>query len=114
MKKIAFTLTLAALLTVGAGIAGARPAQHAATQVTVVMHDPGCHWFAVGGTFRRVLSVHGPVRLSNLDEASLMIMGPHGMKVARVGKQVTLTRGRYRITMVGQAPDDNHLRLTVR
>ncbi|MDX6552617.1 MAG: hypothetical protein QOH74_1105, partial [Gaiellales bacterium] len=30
-----------------------------------------------------------------------------------VAKKITLTRGSYRITMVGQHPDDNTLKLVV-
>jgi hypothetical protein len=38
------------------------------------------------------------------------------MKVRRVhvGSSIVLTRGHYMVTMVKQASDDNHLRLTVR
>ena len=35
------------------------------------MHDPGCHWFAANGKFLRTLSVAGPVKLANFDEAAL-------------------------------------------
>jgi hypothetical protein len=31
-----------------------------------------------------------------------------------VGKTLLLGKGTYAITMVGQAPDDNHLKLVVR
>jgi len=86
---------------------------HAAKTVTVVMHDPGCHWFAVGKAFKTSLSVKGPVSLRNVDEATLKVVGPHGTKLDRVGQQLHLGRGVYHITMVGQAPDDNHLTLKV-
>ena len=58
---------------------------HAAKTVTVVMHDPGCHWFAVGKAFKTSLSVKGPVSLRNVDEATLKVVGPHGTKLDRVG-----------------------------
>ena len=35
------------------------------------------------------------------------------MKLDAVGKKITLARGTYKITMVGQASDDNHLKLVV-
>ena len=115
MKKIALTLTLAALLTVGAGLAGARPAaKHTATPVSVVMHDPGCHWFFVRGKFLKTLTVNGPAKLTNFDEASLIVKGSRGTRLARIAKPVLLQPGVYRITMVKQASDDNHLKLIVR
>jgi hypothetical protein len=89
----------------------ARPA--AAKTVTIAMHDPGCHWFQVGSSFRKSLVVNGPVSLLNVDEAALKVAGPSGMKLDPVGKRLSLTHGTYRITMVGQAPDDNHLKLVV-
>jgi hypothetical protein len=81
--------------------------------VRIVMHDPGCHSFAVGGKFLTKLSVKGPVSLANYDEAALKVVGPAGMKLDAIGKKITLARGTYKITMVGQAPDDNHLKLVV-
>jgi len=36
-----------------------------------------------------------------------------GTKLDGVGKELVLARGVYHITMVGQAPDDNHLKLVV-
>ena len=75
--------------------------------------DPGCHWFSVGGAYKTTLSVKGPIKLRNLDEAALKVAGPAGTKLDGVGKQIALGRGVYHITMVGQAPDDNHLKLVV-
>jgi len=98
----------------------AAPASAAPTTVTVAMRDPGCHWFYVGGgsshrKFATTLVRQGPVTLVNLDEASLKIKGPGGTRIEHVGARLTLkTAGVYRITMVGQAPDDNHLKLTLR
>ena len=67
------------------------------------MHDPGCHWFSVGGKFTTKLSVKGPIALANFDEAALKVAGPTGTRRDAVGRHITLTRGSYRITMVGQA-----------
>lgn len=103
-----------ALLTVVAALVFAASASAAPKTVTVAMKDPGCHWFLVAGKYKTSLAVHGTVRLLNTDEAALRIMGTGGMKLDRVGKTVALKRGVYHITMVGQAPDDNHLLLTVR
>lgn len=84
-----------------------------ATKVTIVMHDPGCHWFKVGNALKTSLSVKGPVALFNLDEAALIVKGPQGTKLEAVGKTITLAKGVYRITMVKQHSDDNHLLLRV-
>jgi hypothetical protein len=47
--------------------------------------------------------------------AALRIKGPGGTKTDRVlGKLKLQARGTYRITMVHQAPDDNHLVLRVK
>jgi len=42
------------------------------------MHDPGCHWFAAGSALKTTLSVKGPVKLRNLDEAALKVAGAKG------------------------------------
>jgi len=108
-----FILIGIAALTLAASAAAAP------TRVVVAMHDPGCHWFYNGGgpdqrTFTKTLVRRGPVTLVNLDEASLKIVGPGGTKIERVGAKLTLkTKGVYKITMVAQAPDDNHLKLTI-
>jgi hypothetical protein len=109
MKKL--IAILAAVLA--AALAGSGSAATATKTVTVAMHDPGCHWFLVGGAYKQRLSVEGPVSLLNFDEAALRIVGPSGVKLEPVGKKLTLTHGVYRITMVKQASDDNHLVLTV-
>jgi hypothetical protein len=108
MKKILLSAAAAALVAVAP--AGAT----APTRVTVVMRDPGCHWFSVGGSFKTKLAVTGPVKLLNLDEAALRIAGPGGVRHDAIGKTVALGKGTYAITMVGQASDDNHLKLIVR
>ena len=96
------------------------PAGAAPTTVIIAMKDPGCHWFYTGGgpnhrKYVRTLVRSGPVTLLNLDEAALLVKGPGGTKTEPVGAKLTLkAKGVYRITMVKQAPDDNHLKLTVK
>ena len=90
------------------------PAQTApASAVKVVMRDPGCHWFAVGESFKTKLAVSGTAKLSNFDEAALRIKGAGSVKHVNVGRTAALGRGAYTITMVGQKADDNTLHLTV-
>jgi hypothetical protein len=114
MKKIV-VLLVAVVSVAGAAAAGAiaHPQAMQAKTVTVVMHDPGCHWFSVGGKLQTKLTVSGPVKLFNVDEAALKVAGPNGVKVEKVGQPLLLGKGVYKITMVGQASDDNHLKLTV-
>lgn len=115
MKKIAVLYLSVALLAVGAGQALAHPTHAAPTKVTVAMHDPGCHWFSVNGAFKTKLAVRGPAKLLNVDEAALRVVGASGVaRRVAVGKALLLGRGSYTITMVGQAADDNHLKLVVR
>jgi hypothetical protein len=89
-------------------------------QLMVAMHDPGCHWFYNGGgpnnrTYTKTAVRTGPVILRNLDEAALIVKGPGGTKIDKVGALLTLkAKGIYRITMVKQASDDNHLKLTIK
>jgi hypothetical protein len=81
---------------------------------------PGCHWFYMGGgpnnrKFVKTVTRTGPVRLVNLDEVALIIKGPGGTRHEKVGATLTLrAKGIYKITMVKQAPDDNHLKLTIK
>ena len=89
--------------------AAAAPAQ----TVTVAMHDPGCHWLQAGTTLQKRLSVTGPVRLVNSDEAAIKVAGSSRSVTDAVGQAVALAPGSYTITMVGQAPDDNTLHLAV-
>jgi hypothetical protein len=114
MKRIAVLYLAVALLAVGAGQALARPS-HAptATKVTVVMHDPGCHWFSVNGAFTTKLAVRGPAKVLNVDEAALKIVAAGATRRVGIGKTMLLGPGTYAITMVGQASDDNHLKLVV-
>jgi hypothetical protein len=84
-----------------------------ANNLNVVMKDPGCHWFQTDKGLKTVTSVKGPLNLTNMDEAALKIVGPSGTVIDHVGHSVRLGTGKYAITMVGQASDDNHLKLTV-
>jgi hypothetical protein len=111
---------LAAVAYVGNGAGGgtsqpsaAAVAAPATRTVTVAMHDPGCHWLQIGRSYKKSLAVSGPVNLRNTDEAALKVAGSSGVQSDQVGQQVYLAPGSYRITMVGQAPDDNTLHLTV-
>jgi hypothetical protein len=117
MRKLLITLAAvsAGLLLVTAGQARSTAGHAVAVKtVTVAMHDPGCHWFSVGAAYKKTMSVKGPVALLNLDEAALKIVGRTGVKHIAVGKKIVLTLGWYRITMVGQAADDNTLTLLVK
>jgi hypothetical protein len=100
-----------------AGPAAAKPALHAtkAKTVKIVMHDPGCHWFADGGKYYTGLSVSGKTTFRNVDEAALIFKGAAASTKLPVGRSLTIAKpGIYHITMVGQAPDDNHLLLVVK
>ena len=55
----------------------------------------------------------GRCKVANYDEAALKVAGAGAVKKIPVGKKILLGRGHYVITMVGQASDDNHLKLTV-
>jgi hypothetical protein len=102
-----------------AAVVLAAPAAAAKPPVVVAMHDPGCHWFYTGGGpnqrhYVTSMTRSGPVKRLNLPEATRIVKGPGGTKLDRVGKTLALTaKGTYRITMVKQAPDDNHLTLKV-
>ena len=114
MKKTATTLlaaaaAAAALLAVGAGSAAA------AGTVPIIMKDPGCHWFLVGGKSLAKLSVSGATSFRNLDEAALIFKGKSFNKRVAIGKTLAIAApGTYHITMVGQHPDDNNLLLVVK
>jgi len=117
MKISMLALAVAATLSagaIGAGQALATTAhQRAPKTLNIVMRDPGCHWFRVGGKFTKTATVKGRVRLVDLDEAALKVASRHAMRHIPVGKSIVVGRGNYVIMMVGQAPDDNYLRLTV-
>ena len=102
------------LLTGLVALAIAGPAS-ASSVVPVVMKDPGCHWFKVNGKYSVRYVGSGAVTIRNFDEAALKFVGPGGTRIEKVGASLTLkTKGVYHITMVGQAPDDNHLTLVVK
>jgi hypothetical protein len=98
-----------------AALAFAAPAGAGATKLVVVMKDPGCHWSQVGGKYKTSVTRRGPVTLVNFDEGNLKVSGPGGTRLDRVGAKLTLrAKGVYRIVMVHQATDDNHLKLTIK
>ena len=119
MRK--FILISVTVLAFAASVVATSAASGAASKapLIVAMKDPGCHWFYVGGgpnhrQYTKSLTRSGPVTLLNLDEAALVVKGPGGTKIEKVGMKLTLTaKGTYHITMVKQAPDDNHLTLKV-
>jgi hypothetical protein len=118
MKISLISLAVAATISAGAFGAGQALATttHHATPKTlkIVMRDPGCHWFMRGGKYTTTAAVKGRVRLLDLDEAALKVVSRHGARRIPMGKSIVVGRGHYVIMMVGQAVDDNYLRLTVR
>jgi hypothetical protein len=125
MRKLIFTaiagltlLTASFMLAATAAAGSAAAAK--ASKLIVAMRDPGCHWFYTGGgpshrKYTKTVARQGPVKLVNLDEAPLIVKGPGGTKHDKVGATLTLkAKGVYKITMVKQAPDDNHLKLTIK
>jgi hypothetical protein len=65
--------------------------------------------------YTQTVTKSGPVTLVNLDEKALVIKGPGGTQIDKVGAKLTLkANGVYTITMVKQALDDNHLKLTIK
>ena len=113
MKILA--LSVFAALAFGGGQALAARSQHHAAPRTlkVVMHDPGCHWFLIHGKYARTATVAGPIRLEDLDEGALKVASRAGLRIVQVGKSIVLQRGDYVVMMVGQAIDDNYLKLTI-
>ena len=106
---------LAAAWAFAASPAASAPAAATKRAVPIVMAEPGCHWFSVAGKLKTRLTVHGKTTFRNLDEAALIFKGKNFTKRLAVGKSLTISkRGVYHITMVHQAPDDNHLRLVVK
>jgi hypothetical protein len=69
----------------------------------------------VNGKLRTTDTVRASrVRLVNLDEDALKVASRHGVRHVAVGKSLVVGHGHYVIMMVGQAADDNYLKLTVR
>ena len=99
----------------GAGRAPAATSHQAAPKtLNIYMRDPGCHWFKIGGKYTTKATVNGRVRLVDLDEAALKVVSRHSVRHIPMGKSLIVGRGQYVIMMVGQAADDNYLKLTVR
>jgi hypothetical protein len=116
------SISLAVLATIAIGAFGVQQALATTTHraaapktLNIVMHDPGCHWFKIGGKLTRTATVKGArVRLVDLDEAALKVASRHGLRRIPVGRSIVVGRGNYVIMMVGQAVDDNYLSLHVR
>ncbi len=104
------------ILTGLAGLAALILALPAAASpvLQIVMKDPGCHWFKVGAKLTTRYVAHGTISIQNFDEAALKFVSPKGTVLLKVGKTMRFTKGTYRITMVGQAKDDNVLKLIVK
>ena len=117
---IAGLMLLTASLMLAATAAAGPTTTAKASKLIVAMRDPGCHWFYNGGgpnhrKYSMTAVRTGPVKLVNLDEATLIIKGPGGTRHDKVGAALTLkAKGVYKITMVKQAADDNHLKLTIK
>lgn len=117
----AFVLISLVLLGLAASASAAQATSTGAASAPLIiaMKDPGCHWFYVGGgpnhrRYAKSVTRTGPVTLLNLDEAAMIIKGPGGTKIEKVGTKLTLrVKGVYRLTMVKQEPDDNTLVLKI-
>jgi hypothetical protein len=114
MKTVLTVSVLAALAFGGGQALAAANGHHAVKTLTVVMHDPGCHWFMVHGKVAKTASVTGPIRLRDLDENTLEVVSRTKASFVRIGKSIVLSPGHYVVMMVDQAVDDNYLTLTVR
>jgi hypothetical protein len=118
--KISISLAVLATLVTGAlsvqqALATTTHRAAAPKTLKIYMHDPGCHWFRLRGKFTKTATVKADrVRLVDLDEAALKVASRHALRHIPVGKSIVVGRGNYVIMMVGQAPDDNYLKLTVR
>jgi hypothetical protein len=119
MRKVIFIAIAVLAFAASAVATGAASATANKTPLIVSMHDPGCHWFYTGSgadhrKYAKSVVRSGPVTLLNLDEAALIVKGPGGSKIEKVGAKLTLkAKGTYHITMVKQAADDNHLTLKI-
>ena len=114
---IYFLGVVAAAALAGSAASASASAIHAikSKTVTIAMHDPGCHWFTDGGKDYRAVSVERGTTFTNADEAALIFKGKGFTKRVAVGKTLEISQaGTYHVTMVEQAPDDNHLLLIVR
>ena len=116
--KIVATAAALAMLTVSWGAGAALSAGSAPVRakhiVPIVMKDPGCHWFSVGGKLKAKLTVQGATAFVNQDEATLIFKAEGVRQKVAVGKSITITKpGAYKIRMVKQPSDDNTLKLVV-
>jgi hypothetical protein len=117
LSTVAAAVTLALTFGVAIGSSAAPASAAAAKQrvVSIVMADPGCHWFSVAGKNKARLAVNGPTAFKNLDEAALVFTGKNYLRHVAVGKSLAIAKpGVYHIKMVGQHPDDNNLVLVVK
>ena len=115
MKKILLISAVGMAAIATSQAIAARPYHAQAPKTLVVaMRDPGCPWFLVHGKYTKSASATGSVRLVNRDEAALKVASSHRTQRIPVGKSLVVKHGRYVVTMVHQASDDNHLKLTVR
>lgn len=118
MRKF-ILVSIAVLAVAASAVATGASAAPSKGPLIIAMKDPGCHWFYVGGGpnnrhYAKSVTRVGPVTLLNLDEAAMIIKGPGGTKIEKVGQKLTLkTKGVYHLTMVKQAPDDNRLILKI-
>ena len=118
MKIATLALAIAGIVCAGAFGTGQALAtthhQSGSKTLNIVMHDPGCHWFSVHGKYTTTATVSAShVRLVDLDEAALKVVTRREVRHIPQGKSIVVGPGSYVIMMVGQAPDDNYLRLTV-
>jgi hypothetical protein len=112
---LAAAAAVAAMILSGAAYAGSAAPKAKMSVVPIVMADPGCHWFQVGGKKLARLTVNRPTAFRNLDEAAVVFKSKNFFRRVAVGKTIAITKaGLYRITMVGQHGDDNHLLLVVK
>ena len=118
--KISISLAVLATLVTGAfsvqqALATTTDRTAAPKTLKIYMHDPGCHWFKLHGKFTKTATVKADrVRLVDLDQAALKVASRQGLRHIPVGKSIVVGHGSYVIMMVGQASDDNYLKLTVR
>jgi hypothetical protein len=103
-------------LTAGVASASSAPSASAAKlqTVSIVMADPGCHWFSVAGKHQARLVITSKTAFLNQDEAALVFTGKNFQQRVAVGKSLAIGKpGVYHVKMVGQHPDDNNLVLVV-
>src|SRR5689334_8984024 len=90
MRKIILISIAVLAFGVSAVATSAAPAGASKAPLIIAMKDPGCHWFYTGGGpsnrhYAKSVTRVGPVTLLNLDEAAMVIKGPGGTKIEKVG-----------------------------